>query len=701
MIRQLLTRNSDAMLALFVVAVAMMLLIPLPTPLLDLLLALNISFALLLLLVGLYMPNALALLAFPALLLLTTLFRLSLNVASTRLILSRGEAGRVIEAFGMFLIGGELVVGMVIFTIITIVNFIVIARGATRVSEVAARFALDALPGKQMAIDADLRAGLMSAEEARRRRDDLRKESQLYGAMDGAMKFVQGDAIAGFFIIITNILGGLYMGVHGGMGLGDALQRYTLLTVGDGLVSQIPALLISICAGIVVTRVSSGENRTLGSELGMQLFQSPFLLYAAGGIVLLIGLLPGLPFIPFLVIAVLFAAAGRAVKRSGDGSLTQLPMRRELTNGPIGLLGADEMETGTKEQVPLGLALDAAVLFRLYQNGSARHHAVWSELQSDFFETVGIRLPELAVTSDDLLPAAHYSFSFRGAFLVGGRVPVDAVLVEMNPAVAESFGIEPLLVEHHPVSGQMVFWSRRTPMLERVTEAGKIRLFDFMEYVFLSAASFLRSHPEEVVSITDVHACLKQMQQKYPGLITDAFNSEFINASRLTKIVHELIREGLSVRDFRLVVESTASYCSTYGLSMVREDDFDVQDIVTYIRLHRRRQTLSRLLSPRGTVKVFTLDPTVEEVFENMKMDVNAVYPSLEQEVLDALRGGLRAVVDPMAARGLLPVAVLCSPDLRHKVSSFLRVSQRFVGVVTSDELDPELAIEPAGVWEI
>lgn len=278
MIRQLLTRNSDAMLALFVVAVAMMLLIPLPTPLLDLLLALNISFALLLLLVGLYMPNALALLAFPALLLLTTLFRLSLNVASTRLILSRGEAGRVIEAFGMFLIGGELVVGMVIFTIITIVNFIVIARGATRVSEVAARFALDALPGKQMAIDADLRAGLMSAEEARRRRDDLRKESQLYGAMDGAMKFVQGDAIAGFFIIITNILGGLYMGVHGGMGLGDALQRYTLLTVGDGLVSQIPALLISICAGIVVTRVSSGENRTLGSELGMQLFQSPFLL---------------------------------------------------------------------------------------------------------------------------------------------------------------------------------------------------------------------------------------------------------------------------------------------------------------------------------------------------------------------------------------------------------------------------------------
>jgi type III secretory pathway component EscV len=252
--KSIFARNSDAALAIFVVAVAAMLLIPLPTSLLDLLLAINLSFSLLLLLVGLYIPNALALLAFPALLLLTTLFRLSLNVASTRLILSNGYAGEVIQSFGDFLIAGDPVIGGVIFTIITIVNFIVITRGAGRVSEVSARFALDALPGKQMAIDADLRAGIISAEEACRKREDLRKESQLYGAMDGAMKFVQGDAIAGIFIIFTNILGGLYVGVlRGEMSFSEAVSTYTVLTVGDGLVSQVPALLISICAGIVVT----------------------------------------------------------------------------------------------------------------------------------------------------------------------------------------------------------------------------------------------------------------------------------------------------------------------------------------------------------------------------------------------------------------------------------------------------------------
>ncbi|NMC63443.1 MAG: FHIPEP family type III secretion protein, partial [SAR324 cluster bacterium] len=229
-----------------------MLVIPVPTWLLDILLVFNLSFSLLLLIVGLYMPNSLALLAFPSLLLITTLFRLALNVASSRLILSEAYAGEVINAFGSFLIRGEVIVGIIIFTIVTIVNFIVIAKGSSRVSEVAARFTLDALPGKQMMIDSDLRANLINAETARQRREDLQRESMLYGSMDGAMKFVQGDAIAGFFVIFTNIIGGMYLGLRGGMSFSAAVQTYTVLTVGDGLVSQIPALLISVCAGLVV-----------------------------------------------------------------------------------------------------------------------------------------------------------------------------------------------------------------------------------------------------------------------------------------------------------------------------------------------------------------------------------------------------------------------------------------------------------------
>jgi type III secretion protein V len=293
---------SDIFLVLFVLAIALMLFVPLPTFSLDFLLTANIAFAFLLLLVGLYMPNSLALLAFPSLLLLTTLFRLALNVASTRLILSQGEAGKVIEAFGTFLISGEVLVGIVIFIIITIVNLLVIAKGAGRVSEVAARFALDALPGKQLAIDADLRAGLIDANIAQEKRENLRKESQLYGAMDGSMKFVQNDAIAGVVIIFTNILGGMYQGLSKGLSFGEAAQVYTTLTIGDGLVSQIPALLISICAGIVVTRVSSSDKSTLGSDVSKQVFQNPYLLSATAVLLAALGLISNLPIIPFAVI---------------------------------------------------------------------------------------------------------------------------------------------------------------------------------------------------------------------------------------------------------------------------------------------------------------------------------------------------------------------------------------------------------------
>ena len=301
---------SDVFVAVFVLCIALLLLVPLPTMLLDFLIAFNIGFSLLLLLIGLSLQNALSLLTFPTLLLLSTLFRLSLNVASTRLILSEGEAGDVIRSFGTFLISGKLAVGLIIFLIITVVNFIVIARGASRVSEVSARFVLDSLPGKQMAIDSELRMGTISAEEAKLKREELRKESQLFGSMDGAVKFVQGDAIAGIFITFVNIFGGMYLGIKNGLSFEDAVQTYTMLTVGDGLVTQIPALFISICAGIIVTRVSSGKDSTLGSDLFSQVLKNKKIIYFVSFAILIFGTLPGLPFLPFLLTSLLLIAAG-------------------------------------------------------------------------------------------------------------------------------------------------------------------------------------------------------------------------------------------------------------------------------------------------------------------------------------------------------------------------------------------------------
>jgi type III secretion protein V len=298
---EILTRYSDILLALLVVGIVGMMIIPLPTLLLDILLTLNITIAVTILLVSIYIPDALKIAVFPTILLITTLFRLGLNISTTRLILLQADAGRVIDAFGNFVVAGNYVVGAVVFLILTIIQFIVIAKGAERVAEVAARFTLDAMPGKQMAIDADLRAGIIDFEEAKRRRQAIERESQLYGSMDGAMKFVKGDAIAGIIITCINIIGGFIIGVlQMKMKLTEALQIYTILTIGDGLVAQIPALIISTSAGMIVTRVASEDREShLGKDIGKQILAQPKAIAIASGLLLGLGIIPGLPFFPF------------------------------------------------------------------------------------------------------------------------------------------------------------------------------------------------------------------------------------------------------------------------------------------------------------------------------------------------------------------------------------------------------------------
>jgi len=692
------TRRSDLALALFVIAITAMLLVPLPTPLLDVLLAVNISFALLLLLVGLYMPNALALLAFPSLLLLTTLFRLALNVASTRLILSQGDAGRVIEAFGTFLIRGEVIVGVIIFTIITVVNFIVIARGASRVSEVAARFALDALPGKQMAIDSDLRAGLLRPEEAQRRRDELRKESQLYGAMDGAMKFVQGDAVAGFVIILTNIFGGLYLGVSGGMSFADAVQTYTILTVGDGLVTQIPALLISICAGIVVTRVSSGENSTLGADVGAQLFTRPGTVAFSGAVLFLIATLPGVPTAPFLLVGGGFLGAAALLfrRQAGEGP-PSVVTGVDFSSAGIGRAGAAVAELGGPEESRVVVALDAAVLMRLYRASAERYGAWWSELQSDFSTDVGIGIPTVAVFADDRLAVGGYRIVVNGTTVEESVVPLDAVLVEVAPDSAEALGLEIVEITEHPLGGQRVFWARQSAACAMIAEAARVRSFDFFECIGLRVAAFLQRNPEEIFTLTEMHARLKVVESRHPGLLADVFKRNFVNVARFTEIFQELIREGVSVREYRQIIEAVATYCSRY--SSLEEDEFDLHEVVAFVRVARRRQFVSRLLSPRRTLRVVTLDGSLERVLESASVDAPELPLAIEPEALERFGAQLDALVGPVRIRGLMPVAVLCSRELRHKVLSFMRTSNRAVGVVTFEELDPTIGIEPIGVW--
>ncbi len=698
------TRVSEVILALFVIAITALLLIPLPTLLLDLLLSVNLCLSMLLLLVGLYTPNALSLLSFPSLLLLTTLFRLGLNVASARLILSQAYAGKVIETFGTFLIRGEVVVGVIIFVIITIVNFIVISRGASRVSEVAARFALDAMPGKQMAIDADMRAGSISREEAERRRDDLRKESQLYGSMDGAMKFVQGDAIAGFFIILTNIVGGLYVGISNGLDFGDAIHTYTVLTVGDGLVSQIPALLISICAGIVVTRVSSSESSTLGADLGMQLFRKPSAVIFAGLLLFSLGLVPGLPHLSFLAIGGLFVVSGLLLRRgmragtiSGYTSIIQVPGTE--SGRFLGGRAAQLEYLMPDHPYALEIKLDEQVLYKSFLAEQERMRSFLIELKRDVFMETGLTIPIPSVVPARELPPGGYSLEVNAVEIESGRLPLDALLIEMSPELAHLSGLEILAEEPHPITGAQAFWTPARQSNRKVCEAGEYGALHYLQFLALKLCAFVRDNPEEVLSLGDVHAMLKSIDASSPGVLQELNNAGFVGAPRLTKILCTLVRDGVSIKDFRQIVEAVVSYGSGKGNSAEEATEVNLPEAVAYVRQTRKRQVLSRLLTDRRSLRVITLSRELETTFEGLEEsdDLLGILP-MAPETYERLKGSFGALIEPVLWRGTLPLSVLCRAEIRARVAKFLRSFSK-VAVISYEELDPAFPIELVGSW--
>lgn len=698
MVRRL--KISDLLLATFLIVVTALLLVPLPTFALDLLLVINLALSLILLLAGLYLPNALALLAFPSILLLTTLLRLSLNVASTRLILGQGDAGQVIQSFGTFLVGDEIIVGVVIFLILTVVNFIVVARGSSRVSEVAARFALDALPGKQMAIEADVRAGLLSATDAQKRREDLRKESQLYGSMDGAMKFVQGDAIAGLFIIIVNIVGGMYLGIQGGMSLSEAVTTYTTLTVGDGLVHQIPAILISICAGIIVTRVSSGEGASLGSDVQAQLFARPGSIAFAGLMIVALGLTPGLPILPFVLVGGIAAAIG-GVQLYRQSKTESLPGRGETSiviadNAGMAAL-ALEGRSGEPEKI-LHIYVSSGDLYRTFRTEQNQYRLWWQRLEADFFQETGLRLPPLRLSSDPALGYGSYRVVVRGTTVAEGQLIPDASLVEMSPHSAPEFGLSVVSETPHPLDDSAVTWSVLTDANRRVLEAASILSFDAVQYLGLRVVQFFRDYPEELLSVSEMMEIETALEKRYPGLLTRTFDRQFLSPARLTEIFQQLLREGESVRDSKQIIESLATYCSTAGAHLAAEGEFDLEDIVSFVRRTRRRHLISRYLSPRRTLRVLSLAEAACDIFGSAPMVAPNGMVALPPEQGDRLKSNLSHAVSNVRRSGTGGAVLLVDEAIRGRVVAFIRQVGLRLPVFTPAELEPAVPIEPLGV---
>lgn len=666
-----LTRRSDIALALLLVSIIAMMILPMPPLMLDLLIGLNMSIAILLLMVSIYIPSPLAFATFPSVLLLTTLFRLSLGIASTRLILLDGEAGKIIQTFGEFVVGGNLVVGLVVFLIITIVQFIVITKGSERIAEVSARFSLDAMPGKQMSIDSDLRAGVITLAEARRRRENLALESQLFGSMDGAMKFVKGDAIAGLIIILVNILGGLTIGtLQRGMPMSDALQLYSILTIGDGLVAQIPALFISITSGIIVTRVTQEEQSNLGTDIGKQLLGQPSALLAASGIVAAMGAIPGFPTMVFLFLGGLLGAAGMALRKVqtqmafADDEVTTL-IGQEYTTQAAQLttenkLALDDMQPPAPVLVELPTQIKTQFSMEVLNQEFVR-------LRREFYQDLGIPLPGINLRLTAPLEADTYRISIRSIPVAQGK---------FQTALANISGIATSQALQIATSGVVTQARAPTPELANGIEAISYHL-----------SYLLRRHAAEFIGIQELHGLYGKLEQAgYMELVREAQRA--LNTTKTVDVLRRLLNEGISIRDLRQILEVLVEFGET---------EKDMGMLTERVRASLRRQIVYTFTNGTAILPVYLFAPETERLLQtNLRQSPTGIFFALAPEIMQQWTNTLRQLEEQQANTPTRPV-ILTSVDLRRHVRRHLESTFTSLPVLSIQELTPTISLNPVG----
>ncbi len=650
--------------AALVVAVVAMMIVPLPTWLLDVLITINLGVSVTLLLAAVYARDALSIATFPTLLVLTTLYRLGLNVSTVRLILLQADAGRVVKAFGTFVVRGDYLVGAAVFLILTIVQYVVISRGAERVAEVAARFTLDAMPGKQLAIDGDLRAGAIDAEEARRRRKALNREAQLYGALDGAMRFVKGDAIAGILILVIALVGGLVVGLaRRGMALDQAAQTYTLLTVGDGLVSQLPALLISTAAGLVVTRVASEEEGApLGTDVARQLGARPGVLAIVAGLLLALALVPGLPLVPFLVVAVPFAAAAWVAWRRRP----QAPPAELVPESPPAV------------EVATDPALAAAA-----DDGRGALDEALAKAARSVVDDLGVPVARVERTVDARLPPRGFEVRLRGVAVADGTAPDGKLLADAAPARVLALGVEAQPAEH-PATGAPAAWVPASAA-DKLRGAG-VQVLDTRAVVAETLAGTLRRFAEELLGFDETQRLLDALARSSPALVREVVPRR-VDVATLTDVLRRLVGEGVPIGDLREVLQAIAS---------LREPERDGAALTERVRAELRRH-ITRRLARGKRVEALVLDPLVEEaVRDALRATRNGQVLALEPALAGDILAALRRQLELRPADGSPPV-IVTSAELRRHVRRLVEGDHPQVAVISYQELNPDVEVEPVG----
>ena len=679
-----LKANLDVIIAFGVIGIVLMIIIPLPKAMLDLLLALNITISIVIILITMFTTNVLQLSVFPTLLLVTTLFRLGLNVSSTRLILTEADAGTIVSAFGNFVIRGNYVVGIIIFLIIVVIQFMVITNGAGRVSEVSARFTLDAMPGKQMSIDADLNSGMIDDAMAKKRRQDLQAEADFYGAMDGASKFVKGDAIAGIIVTIINIIGGIIIGIlFNGMSAGEAAQTYTRLTVGDGLVSQVPALLISTASGILVTRSGNAEN--FGETLSKQLTAFPVATGIVSAIMLFLGIIPNMPKIPFFIASIAMGIltyllykdeAAKNVEEIVSEEEQIIEQERKEPENVMNLISVESME------VEIGYGL---IPLADESSGGDLLQRIASVRRQCAIE-MGIVVQPIRIRDNLQLKTNEYVIKIRGTKVVSSEL-MPSMLLCMDPT-GENSDI-PGIKTIEPTFGLPAVWINKDQRED--AEIKGLTVVDPTTVMVTHLTETIKLHSYELLGRQEVKLIVDNAKEKYSAVVEELI-PDLLTIGELQKVLQNLLREKVPIKDIVTIMESLADNA---------RNTRDLEVLTEYVRFALSRTICNQVVDENRTITVVTLDPQIEEIVgANIQKSPQGSFPTVDPDTTTRILSGIKETVESVYFYNNQPI-ILVSPNIRPVFRKLIEMVFPQIMVISLNEVPNDVQINSEGVVTI
>jgi len=671
---------GDIVVSVGIIFMILMIIIPMPEFLVDIMLSMNISLSLLILLIAMFNREALDFSVFPSLLLITTIFRIALNITTTRYILLKGDAGDVIKAFGNFVMGGNAIVGFIVFIIIMIVNFMVITKGSERVSEVAARFTLDAMPGKQMAIDADLNSGMIDETQARTRRSKIQREADFYGSMDGATKFVKGDSIAGIIITFINLLGGILMGIlYLNISAGEALQKYALLAVGDGLVSSIPSLLISAATGIIVTRSASEDN--LGNDLRNQLFNNSTIMFIVSGVLFFLALTP-LPTLPYLVLSIVFAFVGNSIRVKGQEGEKADVKEEQVSKDDVEEIRRPEnvLPLLNVEAIELEFGYGIIPLADKSQGGDLFDRLVMIRRQCAL--ELGIIVPMIRLRDNIQLQPNEYIIKIKGVEVAGGSVLFDHYLA-MNPGNAdgELSGIDTV----EPSFGLPAKWIDSKE--REKAEIYGYTVVDPPSIIATHLTEIIKRYAHELIGRQDVKMLVDNLKETQPSLV-DEVTPALLSLGEIQKVLANLLRESVSIRNFATIVEALADYAQVTK---------DTDMLTEYVRQSMYRNITNQFM-PEKEAKVITMDQDVEKnIMESLQTAETGTYMALDPVRSKRLLNNINEQVEKALSLGEQPI-IVTAPIVRFYLKKFIEQLSSDIIVLSYNEIDPTAKIQSIGM---